>query len=62
MNRKIAYCIVGIISAFMLYKAISFGIETRNSLIAEMKKSGSSIGSINHAENIQLSTLNQIEK
>ena len=58
MNRKLAYCIVGLISAVLVYKAISFGIETRNSLIAEMKKSGGSIGSINHAENIQLSALN----
>ena len=58
MSKKMAYCIVGLISAVLVYKAISFGIETRNSLIAEMKKSGGSIGSINHAENIQLSALN----
>ena len=59
MSEKIAYCIVGIISAVLIYKAVSFGIETRNSLIAEMKKSGGSIGSLNQAENIQLATLNK---
>ena len=58
MDRKLAYTIVGLISAVLVYQAVSFGIETRNSLIAEMKKSGGSIGSINHAENIQLSALN----
>ena len=57
MNRKLAYAVIGLVSAVLVYKAISFGIETRNSLIAEMK-SGSSIGSINHAENVQLATLN----
>ena len=57
MSKKMAYCIVGLISAVMVYKAISFGIETRNSLIAEMKSSGGFVGSINRAENIQLSTL-----
>lgn len=56
-TKKLAYTIVGIISAILMYKAISFGIETRNSLIAEMK-SGSSVGSINRVENIQLATLN----
>ena len=60
MSKKLAYTIVGLISAVLVYKAISFGIETRNSLIAEMKSSGSSIGSINRSENIQLSALNQI--
>ena len=58
MSKKMAYCIVGLISAVMVYQAISFGIETRNSLIAEMKKSGGSIESINRGENIQLATLN----
>ena len=57
-TRKMVYMVIGIISAFLIYKAISFGIETRNSLIAEMKSSGGSIGSINHSENIQLSALN----
>lgn len=57
-TKKLAYCIVGLVSAFLIYKAVSFGIETRNSLIAEMKSSGGFVGSINHAENIQLATLN----
>ena len=58
MNKKLAYTIVGLVSTFLIYQAVSFGIATRNSLIAEMKSSGGSIGSINHAENIQLATLN----
>ena len=57
MKRKMAYMAIGFISAVLIFKAISFGIETRNSLIAEMK-SGGSVGSINPAENIQLSALN----
>ena len=57
-TRKVAYAIVGLVSVFLVFKAISFGIETRNSLIAEMKSSGGSVGSINRAENIQLATLN----
>ena len=57
MNKKLTYTIVGLISAVLVYKAISFGIETRNSLIAEMKSSGGSVGSINRSENIQLSAL-----
>ena len=57
MSRKLAYAVIGVVSAVLIYKAISFGIETRNSLIAEMK-SGGPIGSINHAENAQLSVLN----
>ena len=59
MDRKLAYAIVGLISAVLIYKAISFGIETRNSLIAEMKGNGGLVGSINQAENIQLVTLNK---
>lgn len=57
-TKKIAYCIVGIISAFLIYQAISFGVETRNSLIAEMKSSGGFVGSINRSENVQLANLN----
>lgn len=57
-TRKLAYTIVGLLSAVLIYQAISFGIETRNSLIAEMKSSGGSIGSINRSENIQLANLN----
>lgn len=58
MKRKLAYTVFGLLSAVLIYQAISFGIETRNSLITEMKSSGGSIGSVNHAENIQLSALN----
>ena len=58
MSKKIAYTIVGIISAFLVFKAVCFGIETRNSLIAEMRSSGGFVGSVNHSENIQLSALN----
>ena len=58
MRKKLVYIAMGIILAVLVYKAISFGIEARNSLIAEMKKSGGFVGSINHAENVQLSTLN----
>ena len=58
MDRKLAYTIVGVISSFLIYQDISFWIETRDSLIAEMKSYYGSVGSINLAENIQLSALN----
>ena len=59
MNKKMVYMVVGLVSVFLVFKAISFGIETRNSLIAEMKGNGGLVGSINQAENIQLATLNK---